>query len=149
MSSKQSNSGQKSYPQLILTKGVKEYRQTISKYINAADTVLEIGFAWGTTTQLLSQVCKKVVGIDKGESYCQAVKDYPKLELYKIDAFEISKVIELGYDFNKVYIDVSGCRAMFDVITLIKMYESAFQLDLQVIKSTSLKRFVDRCEVWQ
>ncbi len=137
------------WPQLILTKGVKEYRQTVSENVNSSDTVLEIGFAWGTTTSLISKYCEKVVGIDKGESYYKAVKDYPELEFYKIDAFDIKKVIELGYDFNKVYIDVSGCRAKSDIIILIHMYENAFDLDLQVVKCTSLKRFVSRCKVWR
>ena len=87
---------------IIVTKGVKEYRQTIDKYITQKDTVLEIGFAWGTTTKQLSKVCKHVVGIDKGESYYLAIQQYPELELYKIDAFNIREVVGLNYKFNRV-----------------------------------------------
>ncbi len=133
---------------IILTKGVKEYRQTIEKYINKQDIVLEIGFAWGTTTKMLSEVCKHVVGIDKGESYYTAVKQYPELELYKIDGFNIREVLDLGYSFNKIYIDISGCREINTVIKIIKMYENAFRPELMVVKSSRLKRFVAQCKVW-
>lgn len=133
---------------ILLTKGVKEYRQTIEKYINKNDTVLEIGFAWGTTTEVLSKKCKHVVGIDKGESYYTAVKQYPELELYKIDGFNIREVIELGYNFNKIYIDISGCREINTVIKIIKMYESAFKPELIVVKSSKLKKLVAQCFVW-
>ncbi len=133
---------------VLLTKGVKEYRATIPKYINKNDTVLEIGFAWGTTTKLLSKYAARVVGIDKGESYYKAVEDYPELELYKIDGFDMSAVLDLGYKFNKIYLDISGCRSMFDVQKMILMYENAFRPELIVAKSTKLKRFVGRCRVW-
>lgn len=133
---------------LVLTRGVKEYRATIPKYINRRDCVLEIGFAWGTTTNLLSKHAGKVVGIDKSVSYYKAVQDYPKLELYKLDGFDVKSVLNLGYKFNKIYIDISGCRVIFDVMKMIFMYKSAFNPELFVVKSTKLKRFVDNCEVW-
>lgn len=134
--------------QIILTKGVKEFRQTISKYIHPKDIVLEIGFAWGTTTNILYRKCLKVVGIDKGESYYTAVKTYPQIEFYKIDGFNICEVVKLGYKFNTIYIDISGCRSMFDIIKIIRMYENAFRPKVIVVKSSKLKRFVSQCEVW-
>ena len=133
---------------IIVTKGVKEYRQTISKYVNKNDYVLEIGFAWGTTTNLLSKFSRKVIGIDKGESYFTAIKQYPSLELYKIDGFNVREVLSFGIKFNKIYIDISGCRGIFDVIKIISMYESAFEPELIVIKSSKLKRFVEKCGIW-
>lgn len=133
----------------ILTKGVNEYRATISKYINRNDTVLEIGFAWGTTTELLSKACKHVVGIDKGESYYTAIKNYPKLELYKIDAFDIKSVKELGYNFNKIYIDISGCRELRSVLKILRMYENTFNPELIVVKSSKLKSLASQCVVWE
>ena len=133
----------------ILTKGVNEYRATIKKYVNKNDTVLEIGFAWGTTTDLLSKACKHVVGIDKGESYYTAIKNYPELELYKIDGFDIKSVKELGYDFNKIYIDISGCRDIISVLKILRMYENTFKPELIVVKSSKLKRLVSQCVVWE
>lgn len=133
---------------ILLTKGVQEYRATIPKYIYKWDTVLEIGFAWGTTTNLLNEYAKKVVGIDKGESFWTAVKNYPKLELYKIDGFNIASVLKLGYKFNKIYIDISGCRSIFQVQKMVLMYKCGFNPELIVVKSSQLKRFVAQCKVW-
>ena len=116
--------------------------------MNANDTVLEIGFALGTTTNLLSKVCKHVVGIDKGESFYTAVETYPHLELYKIDAFNVREVLELGYEFNKIYIDISGCREIYTVIRIIKIYEHVFHPEIIVVKSSRLKRLVSQCSVW-
>jgi hypothetical protein len=130
---------------LIVTKGVKEYRATIPLYVNKNDTVLEIGFAWGTTTNLLYKACRKVVGIDKGESFYTAVKNFPWIEFYKIDGFDISRVLKLEYKFNKIYIDISGCRSMFDVLKIVQMYKCAFTPELIVVKSSKLKRFVASC----
>ena len=40
----------------IGTRGVKEYRESISQWVNRDDVVLEIGCEWGTTTvQILRQ----------------------------------------------------------------------------------------------
>lgn len=133
---------------ILITKGVKEYRATIPQNINKKDRVLEIGFAWGTTTNILSKYTKKVVGIDKGESYYKAIEDYPQLELHKIDGFDISSVIRLGYDFNKIYIDISGCRDMYSVVSIILKYQNVFKPELIVVKSSRLKRFVNSCELW-
>lgn len=130
---------------LIVTKGVKEYRATIPLYIYKRDIVLEIGFAWGTTTNLLYKACRKVVGIDKGESYFTAIKNYPLIEFHKIDGFDISRVLKLGYKFNKIYIDISGCRGIFDVIKMVQMYKGAFNPKLIVVKSSRLKRFLESC----
>lgn len=133
---------------ILLTKGVSEYRATIPKFITKGDIVLEIGFAWGTTTALLAQYAKKAVGIDKGESYDEAVRMYPELELHKLDGFDIRSVLDLGLKFNKIYIDISGCRSIFDVVKIVLMYKNAFKPELIVVKSSKLKAFVSDCEVW-
>lgn len=133
---------------LVLTRGVREYRATIPFLINRKDIVLEIGFAWGTTTNLLYQAAKKVVGIDKGESYYTAIKSYPWIELHKIDGFDIRSVMALGHKFNKIYIDISGCRDIHSVIKMVNMYKAVFKPELIVVKSTQLKKFVQQCKVW-
>lgn len=133
---------------LYLTKGVREYRATIPYLINKKDIVLEIGFAWGTTTNLLHKAAKKVVGIDKGESYYTAIKNYPLIEFHKIDGFDIRAVTALGYKFNKIYIDISGSRDIHSVIKMVNMYKAVFNPELMVVKSTRLKRFVQQCKIW-
>ncbi len=137
------------YPssQIIVTKGVKEYRRTIPRYVLPTDVVLEIGFAWGTTTALLAKAAKRVIGIDKGESYYTAIRTYPTLELYKIDGFDIQSVMRFGLQFDVVYIDISGCRELHTVLKIIRMYENVFKPRLIVVKSSRLKRLVSQCEV--
>lgn len=134
--------------QIILTKGVKEYRQTIPYFINKNDIVLEIGCAWGTTRNLLYKHAKYLVAIDKGKSLPTAKKKYPYIHFEQIDGFNIEEVINLGFKFNKIYIDISGCRSMFDVIRMAKMYESVFKPEIIVVKSSNLRRFASSCVVW-
>lgn len=134
--------------QLLFTKGVQEYRRTIPFLVTKQDIVLEIGFAWGTTTQLLAQYAKHVVGIDKGKSYLHACMKYPHLELYQIDGFDIRRVLQLGYQFNKIYLDISGCRDMYSILRMIEIYRGAFRPELMVVKSSKLKRFVSQCQTW-
>lgn len=134
---------------ILLTKGVSEYRSTIRNFVTSRDTVLEIGFAWGTTTNLLYRYAGKVIGIDKSSSYHAAKRKYPYLELYQIDGFDIKAVLDLGYKFNKIYIDISGCRDVFSVMKMILMYKAVFQPELIVVKSSKLKKLVAECEVWK
>ena len=134
--------------QIILTKGVKEYRQTIANYVIKEDVVLEIGCAWGTTSVLLYEHAKYVVAIDKGESLTTAKKTYPQIHFEKIDGFNVSQVRKLGLDFNKIYIDISGCRKICDVIKMITVYEAVFDPEIIVVKSTKLKSLVSMSKVW-
>lgn len=133
---------------IIVTKGVKEYRATIPLFVNTKDTVLEIGFAWGTTTNLLYKVCKKVIGIDKSTSYFTAVKNYPWIEFHQIDAFNISEVQKFGYKLDKIYIDISGSRSIYEVIKIVQMYKCVFKPELIVVKSSKLEKFVSECRVF-
>ena len=133
---------------IILTKGVKEYRQTIPYFVNKNDIVLEIGCAWGTTSDLLYKHAKYLVAIDKGKSLPAAEKKYPCIHFERIDGFDVKRVIDLGFKFNKIYIDISGCRSMFDVIRMVRMYDSVFKPEILVVKSSKLKRFAAQCVVW-
>jgi 2-polyprenyl-3-methyl-5-hydroxy-6-metoxy-1,4-benzoquinol methylase len=133
---------------IILTKGVKEYRQTIAYFVTKEDAVLEIGCAWGTTSVLLYKHAKYVVAIDKGESLITAKKTYPQIHFEQIDGFNVSQVRKLGFDFSKIYIDISGCREIYDVIKMITMYEAVFNPKIIVVKSTKLKSLISRSTVW-
>lgn len=133
----------------VLTKGVKEYRETIPHYVNENDVVVEIGCAWGTTTDILDKYAKKVVGIDKGDSLPTAIETYPHIQFERLDGFDIGSVLKLGYKFTKVYIDISGCRSILDVVKIARMYAAAIKPEVIVIKSTRLKGFVSECTVWE
>jgi hypothetical protein len=69
----------------------------------------------------------------------------PRFE--QIDGFDVSWVGQLGYSFTKVYIDISGCGDIYDVIKMVTMYEAVFRPETIVVKSTKLKRLVSRCVV--
>jgi len=133
---------------IIVTRGVKEYRQTIPHCIDRLDTVLEIGCAWGTTSALLHRRAGRLVAIDKGKSLLSARERYPRIQFEQIDGFDISRVLRLGVRFTKVYIDISGCRAIADVLAMVSAYESACRPQLIIVKSTALKRLLERATAW-
>lgn len=133
---------------IIVTQGVKEYRQTIPHCVTDQDIVLEIGCSCGKTSALLYKHAKYVVAIDKGQALPIAKRTYPHIHFEQIDGFDVRQVLKLGYDFDKVYIDISGCRDIYDVIKMIAKYEAVFGPEIIVVKSTKLKRLVSSCTVW-
>ena len=133
---------------IIVTRGVSEYRQTIPHYITKQDIVIEIGCASGTTTADLYKHALHVVGIDKGKALSVAREKYPHIQFEKIDGFDISKVRQLGYEFTKIYIDISGSRDIHDVIRMVTKYDVVFRPEIIVVKSTKLKHLVSKCVFW-
>lgn len=134
---------------IIVTQNVGEYRATVPVYINKRDVVLEIGCGAGKTTRILAKHCKEVVGIDKGGSLLKAKEKYPWLQFEQIDGFDIPGIRELGKDFNKIYIDISGNRDVGTVIPLIQKHEAVFKPELIVIKNSKLKRILQKYIVWE
>ena len=133
---------------IILTRGVREYRRTISHYVTKQDVVLEIGCACGTTSVRLYHQAQYVVAIDKEKALDVANTKYPFIHFEQIDGFDISSVLALCFEFNKVYIDISGYRDIYDVIKMINKYEKVFQPKVIVVKSSKLKRLVSKCVIW-
>jgi ubiquinone/menaquinone biosynthesis C-methylase UbiE len=134
---------------IIVTENVREYRATIPKCISKGDIVLEIGCAEGTTTKRLSEHCREVIGIDKGKSLPKAKERYPWLRFEQIDGFDISSLLKLGKQFNKIYIDISGSRDLADVLLMIRKHEIVFKPELIVVKSNKLKKMLRKCRIWQ
>ena len=133
---------------IIITKGVKQYRQTIPYCVNKKDTVLEVGCAWGTTSNMLYQYAGCVVAIDKGASLPTAKRTYPHIHFEQMDGFDIGRIKGLNLIFTKVYIDISGCREITDIVKIIRIYDAVFHPEIIVVKSSNLKYFVEKCEVW-
>jgi hypothetical protein len=133
----------------VLTRGVEEFRATIPYYINKSDIVLEVGCAWGTTSQLLYENAKMVVAIDKGESLPIARETYPHIRFEQIDGFDIRAILKLGYKFNKIYVDISGSREILTVVKIATVYSTALKPEVIVIKSTKLKGFARGLVVWE
>jgi hypothetical protein len=136
----------------VATRGVQEYRQTIPAIVRPDDTILEIGCEWGTTSNLIWQVCQNLIATDiSTECLDVARSKYPHVHFEQLDAFNIKQAMQFGLRFSKIYIDLSGFssyRALLDVISLLNMYATVFEPDMIVIKSGSLKQFARHCIVW-
>jgi hypothetical protein len=135
------------------TRGVKEYRASISQYINPSDKVLEIGCEWGTTSRLIQPKCSLLLATDvSSKCITKARTLYPEIRFETLDVFNTRAALDFGIKFNKMYIDVSGLsgyRSLLDVIALLEMYSSVFPLEIIVIKSGALKNFGKRCIAWR
>ena len=137
----------------IGTRGVKEYRESISEWVNKDDVVLEIGCEWGTTTAKLAPCCKEVIGTDVSlECIERARKEHPGIRFEVLDAFDARAALDLDKKFTKIYIDVSGLsgyRSLLDVISLMTMYATVLRPEAIVIKSGALKHFALNCIPWR
>ncbi|MBQ41511.1 MAG: hypothetical protein CME15_03545 [Gemmatimonadetes bacterium] len=136
----------------IGTRNVREYRQTIPTWVNAEDTVLEIGCEWGTTTVFLAPHCRKVIGTDVSSDCIErARQEHPELEFAVLDAYDVLAALDLGEHFTKIYIDMSGLsgyRSLLDLISLLTMYSTVLRPDAIVVKSGALKQFASLCVPW-
>lgn len=134
------------------TRGVDEYRASISRYILPTDKVLEIGCEWGTTSELIYKQCKNLIATDVSLKCIERARQMrPEIHFETLDVYDIKHAMSFGVDFNKMYIDVSGLsgyRSLLDVIALLEMYASVFPMEAIVIKSGALKNFAKRCIAW-
>lgn len=137
----------------IGTRGVKEYRESISQWVDKEDVVLEIGCEWGTTTVLIARHCKQVIGTDiSPECIERARQKHPGFHFEVLDGFDVRAALDLGIPFTKVYIDISGLsgyRSLLDVISLLTMYATILRPEAIVVKSGALKHFAANCIAWQ
>ena len=142
----------KLFTKFIATRGVEEYRQTIPIWIRPEDRVMEIGCEWGTTSALIWKQCRNLIATDISRECIEVAKTkYPQINFAILDAFNIRQAMELGENFSKIYIDMSGLssyRALLDVISLLTMYASVFTPEAIIIKSGSLKQFARNCVAW-
>ena len=137
----------------IGTRKVKEYRETIPVWVKEDDVVLEIGCEWGTTTRLIAERCKEVIGTDISPKCIQRAREkYPDLHFEVLDGFDVRAALDLGKEFTKVYIDISGLsgyRALMDVISLLMMYATVLRPEAIIVKSGALKHFAAHCYAWR
>ena len=137
----------------IGTRGVKEYRESISQFIKPNDEVLEIGCEWGTTSELLYKYSNNLIATDISSKCIDRARTMrPNIRFETWDVYDLKRAMSFGVEFNKMYIDVSGLsgyRSLLDVISLLDRYASVFPLEMIVIKSGALKDFGKRCVAWQ
>jgi trans-aconitate methyltransferase len=136
----------------IATRNVKEYRATIPAWVTKSDVVLEIGCEWGTTTAQIAPFCKEVIGTDISlECIERARERHPGIEFAVLDAFDVRAALDLGREFTKIYIDVSGLsgyRSLLDVIALLTSYATVLRPEAIIVKSGALKQFASQCVAW-
>ena len=136
----------------IATRNVKEFRETIDRWVNEDDAVLEIGCEWGTTSVLIAPRCKELVAVDiSGECIERARQKHPEIRFEVLDAFDVRAALRLGEQFTKIYIDMSGLsgyRSLLDVIALLTMYATVLRPEAIIVKSGALKHFASRCTAW-
>lgn len=138
--------------QFIGTRGVKEYRASIERYIQPQDIVLEVGCEWGTTSELIYPKCQQLLATDISPKCIKRAKQMrPQINFDTLDVYDIKRAQSFGLDFNKIYIDVSGLsgyRSTLDVLALLFMYSAVFPLEAIVVKSGALKQLAHRCLAW-
>jgi len=132
---------------------VNEYRATIPACVNKDDVVLEVGCEWGTTTALLAQHAREVIGTDVSPDCVErARQSHPGIRFEVLDGFDVRAALEFGRAFSKVYIDISGLsgyRSLLDAISLMMMYATVFRPQVIVVKSGALKHFAAHCVAWR
>lgn len=137
---------------VVATRGVKEYRATIPTYVERDDVVLEVGCEWGTTTEILAEYAKEAIGVDISPECIRRAREMrPNIRFEVVDAFDMASLLALGRTFNKIYLDLSGFSgyaSLLDLIALIQMYEATLCPRVIVVKSQSLKQFIQRCIAW-
>ena len=135
------------------TRGVKEYRESISEWVNKDDVVLEIGCEWGTTTVLIAPHCKEVVGTDISPKCIRRARErHPDIRFEVLDGFDVRAALDLGKEFTKIYIDmsgISGYRSLLDTISLLTMYATLLRPEAIIVKSGALKHFASHCIAWR
>ena len=136
------------YSPVIITEDVAEYRATVPLHVGPSDVVLEVGCAWGTTTAILARHCRRVVGVDRGDSLPTARARHPDLHFEQVDGGDIAALRALDLPFNKIYLDISGSRELPVVIELLQRYDIVFRPELTVVKSNKLKRLFARSSLW-
>jgi hypothetical protein len=138
---------------LIATRGVEEYRASISQYINSTDKILEIGCEWGTTSEQIYSKCHNLIATDISQICIDKARSLrPDIQFETLDVYDVKKAMSFAVPFNKMYIDVSGLsgyRSLLDVIALLDLYASVFPMEAIVIKSGALKNFAKRCVAWK
>lgn len=139
----------------IVTEHVDEYRKALKYYGKTSDNVLEAGCHCGTTTNIAAKICNKgnVVGIDQSQFQLNnANKQYShitNMKFYQIDAFNISKIIEIGIKFDIILIDISGSRDLKSLLQLIESYEKALKPRLMIVKSIKLAKLLNQTTLWR
>jgi hypothetical protein len=107
----------------VATRGVQEYRATIDQVITPDDVVLELGCEWGSTTRIIADRCREVVGTDMSPDCIEHARSlHARIRFEVLDAFDLSGALALQRPFNKIYIDLSGFSGYRSLLDSIPSY---------------------------
>ncbi|HVX44708.1 MAG TPA: class I SAM-dependent methyltransferase [Mycobacteriales bacterium] len=140
------------FTRIIAAKGVAEYRATIESTVEPGDIVLEIGCEWGTTTEVIAERARHVIGADISTKCIErAQKMRPALDFRVLDGFDVMAVRALDPPADVIYLDLSGLsgyRGLLDLIALLNTYAAVLRPRVVVVKSGGLKQFLEHCRAW-
>jgi SAM-dependent methyltransferase len=136
-------------PRIVLTHGVKQYRETVPELVRGTDSVLEVGCATGKTTKIISEHAGSVLAIDRSVRVYEARgHGFTNVRIERWDAWDVARIRSVATRFDQIYVDISGCGPPEVLMRLVRCYERAFEPAVIIVKNSRLKRFVARCDVW-
>jgi hypothetical protein len=117
------------------------------------DVCLEVGCAGGVTTAMIGKACREAVGIDTSDKpVCldmQAQLTNANTVFFPINGSEIRQVMQLGRQFDVVFIDISGDRPLRTLLPMIESYERALKPRVIVVKNFRLKRLLLHARIFE
>jgi protein-L-isoaspartate O-methyltransferase len=135
-------------PRIVLTQGVKQYRETVPELVRGTDSVLEVGCGTGKTTKIISAHAGFVLAIDHSVRVYEARHHgLTNARIERWNAWDVPRIRSVATRFDLIYVDISGCCPPEILMRLVRCYEGAFEPAVIVVKNTRLKRFVAQCDV--
>eukprot|EP00750_Incisomonas_marina_P021410 INCI4371.1.p1 GENE.INCI4371.1~~INCI4371.1.p1 ORF type:complete len:1120 (+),score=155.92 INCI4371.1:334-3693(+) len=130
---------------IVVVHTTREYKAMARRFVTKDDVVLEVGCAEALTTKIIAGLAKDVVGIDlSSKEIARAKARFPELELHVMDGLDYVSMRKLRPNFTKVFLDVSGTRALANLLPVIDCVEKKLRPDLIVVKSVYLNQLKEK-----
>lgn len=138
---------------IVVCENEFEYRKAV-EYVQASDTVLEVGCHEGVTTNMIAPRCARIHGVDKSEYSIDLAKQrFPsedgKLTFQVLDAEDVSGLIQTQLKFTAIFLDISGSRELRTLIPIMEKYLAAIKPRMFVIKAFRLSLMLSQCEMME
>ncbi|PRP79284.1 DNA-directed RNA polymerase [Planoprotostelium fungivorum] len=128
---------------IFLCDNTREYRRLARSQVNKEDDVVDIGSSYGVCTDILSQHCDRVIGVEISKPLIEHSRAaYPNIPFHHLDIVKNeSQSIPLLKGKNKVFIDIGGDRDIQPVVQCIKfVLEKKIKPEMIVVKNRPLTR---------
>lgn len=127
---------------LHLVASVERYRQLAKELPHREDRVVEIGASTGRTTAILAENAGSVVAVEIGEQFVlkaeRSLQTLRNVDLLRMDAFDIGRVLSAAPFADTVFIDVGGDAPVEITIALARIYRAIYGPREMVIRSITL-----------